>query len=314
MFPEVRLSRPELAIDVVHDNRHALPANPLARESIPYVLTLPDEQICAFTYTWVNGAGEAGAAMAIFGPGVGDTPVMARLADRPVPATMDFSDWRIEGFEMRQDLAFREAEVRWATEQATIEFSFSAFHPPYAYGSHAEGCPSYTATDRIEQSGRVKGQLILPDRTIDFDSMGHRDHSWGTRDWGVFQYYHWFVGQTDDGGSVHFWKFLTLGRENVRGYVVRDGLMAEVTDVRSQVTTDSELFQKHFVATVTDDAGRVTEVEVAFYASTTLPADPKLSLREAGGRAAYNGKPGYGWLEVAWPPAYLDYIAASGRY
>jgi len=313
VVPDVKLFRPDLAIDVAHDNRHVLPLNPLARESIPYVLTLPDEQICAFTYTWVNGASEAGAAIAVFGPGVGDTPVMVRLPDRPVPADMDFADWRIDGFSMRQDLAFRDAQICCATDQVTIEFTFSAYHPPYAYGSHAEGCPAYTATDRIEQSGRINGQLVLRDRTINFRTMGHRDHSWGTRDWGVFQYYQWFVGQTEDNISVHFWSFLTYGRENFRGYVVRDGLMAEVTDVRSQVITDSGLVQKRLLATVTDEAGRVTEIDATFVGHTTLPADPRLSIREAGGRATFNGRPGYGWLDVAWPPSYLDYMTSKSR-
>lgn len=314
MFEKVMLSRPGLAVDPVHDNRHQLPDLPLARESIPFLVHIPDEGIAAFTYTWVNKAGEAGAALAIFGPGVGDQPIQQKLADRPVPADMDFSEWQIEDFSMKQDLKFGTAEIRWITDAASIEFEFESFHPPYAYGSNADGCPSYAATDRIEQSGRVKGTITLGDRIIPFNGVGHRDHSWGTRDWGAFQYYNWFQGQNDDGVSVHYWKFLVGGREHLRGYVCKDGLLAEVVDVQSKIVFDDNAWQKSLTTTILDDAGRTTEVHAEFYATYPLVPDPLITLREGAARATFDGKPGNGWLEVAWQPSYLAHMAANGPY
>src|SRR3546814_4983273 len=87
---------------------------------------------------------------------------------------MGFDDWRIDGFRMQQDLAFNKAHVRWETPEATVDFDFEAFHPPYAYGSDPRGCPAYCATDRIEQAGRAKGTLRIGDRVIAFDATGHR--------------------------------------------------------------------------------------------------------------------------------------------
>ncbi len=100
----VDLARPGLRVDAVHDGRHRLPDTPAARESIPMMINDPDAGIAGFTYTWVNGASEAGAILALFGPGVGDAPVVRALPDRPVPRDMGFDDWRIEGFTMRNDL------------------------------------------------------------------------------------------------------------------------------------------------------------------------------------------------------------------
>jgi hypothetical protein len=227
---------------------------------------------------------------------------------------MDFSDWQIEGFSMKQDLKFGTAEIRWITDTASIAFEFESFHPPYAYGSHAEGCPSYAATDRIEQSGRVKGTITLGDRVIPFDVVGHRDHSWGTRDWGAFQYYNWFQGQNEDGVSVHDWKFLVGGREHLRGYVCKDGLLAEVVDVQSKILFDDNAWHKSLTATILDDAGRTTEVHAEFYATYPLVPDPLITLREGAARATFDGKPGHGWLEVAWQPSYLAHMAANGPY
>ena len=39
----VALSRQELAINPIHDDRHELRDVPYARESIPYIVHLPDE-------------------------------------------------------------------------------------------------------------------------------------------------------------------------------------------------------------------------------------------------------------------------------
>lgn len=314
IFDNISLARPGLIVDFKHDNRHNLPDVPSARESSPYLIHLPDEGIAAFTYTWVNKAGKGGAALAIFGPGVGSLPIEQRVADRPVPADMDWSAWQVGNFSMRQDLAFGHADLAWTSEAATIEFAFDAFHPPYAYGSHRDGCPSYAALDRIEQSGRVAGNLRIADRTIAFDTVGHRDHSWGTRDWGAFQHYNWFQGQSANGVSVHWWRFWALGREHLRGYVFKDQLLAEVTEVRSELRFDDQLWQQTLVATVSDEAGRDTEVCANFYAHYTLIPDTRLNLREGAARATFDGKPGLGWLEVAWPPAYLEHVAKNGPY
>src|SRR6266481_5459408 len=205
MFQSIQLANPNLSIDAIHDGRHDLGAKPLARESIPYIVVLPDDGIAFFTYTWVTKASVAGAAMAIFGPGVGSAPIQLRLADRPVPRDMNFDSWSIEGFRMEHDLKFDRAHVRWDTPEATIDFHFEASHPPYAYGSHPRGCPSYAADNRIEQAGRAKGTLRLGDRVISFDATSHRDHSWGTRDWLAMQHYEWFVGQAgnDVAGAGH---------------------------------------------------------------------------------------------------------------
>lgn len=308
------LARPGLAVDPVHDGRHTLRDVPIARESSPYLFNLPDLGIAGFTYFWVNGRSEAGAVLALFGPGVGDQPITQKLADRPIPREMNFTNWEIEGFTLRQDLAFRHAEVSWRSAEASLDLAFDGFHPPYAYGAHEAGCPSFAASDRIEQSGHLKGRLTLGARTFEIDALGHRDHSWGTRDWGAFQHYHWFQGQTADGVSVHFWRFQALGRTHLRGYVFKDRLLAEVTDVDLDVTYNVDLWQQRMTAAVTDEAGRTTEIIADFYAHYTLVPDAALTLREGAARATYDGKPGTGWLEVAWPPGYLAHVAANGPY
>jgi hypothetical protein len=250
----------------------------------------------------------------IFGPGVGMEPVQVLLPNRPVPADMDFSDWHLDQFSMRQDLAFRRADIRWESPRALVDFRFEAFHPPYAYGAHKDGCPAYAAINRIEQSGRVTGKLLLDGREIAFDTFGHRDHSWGTRDWRAMQHYKWFQGQAEGDVSVHFWQLEALGRIELRGYVHKDGLLAEVTDLAIDWQPDAEFKHHAYQARLLDEAGRTTHVEVEVFAHYPLVPDPALVLLEGPGRARIDGKPGLGWMEMGWPTDYLAHIRAHAPY
>jgi hypothetical protein len=314
MFDNRQLYDQSLKIDAVHDGRHDLGSKPLARESIPYIIVLPEEQISLFTYTWVTKDSVAGAAVAAFGPGIGAQPIQQRLADRPVPANMNFDHWVIEGFTMEHDLKFDKAHVRWENAAAVIDFEFEATHPPYAYGSHPRGCPSYAASNRIEQAGRARGSIKLPDRIIRFDATTHRDHSWGTRDWLAMQHYEWFVGQIGDELAVHFWNLQALGQNEIRGYVYKNGLMAPVTDVEVGVEFDADYWQQRYSARVTDAAGRTTLVNGTVFSRYTLVPDPVMQLRESGAKATFDGKPGVAWMEVGWPTDYLEHIRKNGPY
>lgn len=306
--------RPNMVIDAIHDGRHRLADRPLMRESIPYCVVIPEAQIALFTYTWVNRDSMAGAAFGLWGPGVGDTPIEAYLPDRPVPAEMNFDDWRIEGFSMRQDLRFETAQVAWETPEAAVDFRFEAFHPPYAYSSHAGGCPPYAADDRIEQSGRITGTLRIGDRTIPIRTNGHRDHSWGTRDWHALHYYRWLQSQAGTDISVHFWEFYALGERQVRGYVCKASLMAEITDLAVDWQGDARLNHRAFQCRITDEAGRNTVVEAEVFGIYPLRPDPAFTLNEGAARIVIDGVPGSGWMEMGWPQAYLDHIAAGPGY
>ncbi|WP_374413779.1 hypothetical protein [Novosphingobium colocasiae] len=314
-FAEITLTRPELTLDAVHDGRHPL-STAIAndRESIPMLAHLPDEGIAFFTYTWVNAASEAGAAVFLFGPGVGPEPIVIGLPDRPVPADMNFSEWKIEGFEMKHDLQFGTARCRFTNDRVALDFTFEGAHPPYAYAGSAGGCPSYCATNRIEQSGRVWGTLLIDGRTIAFDTTGHRDHSWGTRDWKAMQNYRWFQGQAGPGVSVHFWHLNALGQTRLIGYVFKDGVMAEVTNLDFDLAFDDRFLQRSLTATITDDAGRTTSLAAEFYAHAPLIPSPDLVLNEAAATITVDGKPGVGWLECAWPTDYLAHIRANPAY
>lgn len=308
------LEDPSLVLDVRHDGRHELRTASLSRESVPYLVNLPEQGIALFTYTWVNAASEAGAILAIFGPGIGPNPIVEPVPDRPVPASMNFNDWRVGGLHMAQDLEFDRASVQWQSDKVRLDLQYEAMHPPYSYGRDARGCMSYMADDRIEQSGRASGVLEIGDRVIKFDTTGHRDHSWGTRDWGAAQNWKWVQAQAGPDVSVHFWLVEAVGRTEVRGYVFKQGRMAVVTSVDFKFDYVGPLNAERYEAWVTDALGRTTKLSAQVFARFDMQPAPTCVLVEHAGSAQIDGQPGVSWLELMWPTDYRNHIESVGPY
>jgi hypothetical protein len=301
-----------LALDPLHDSRHRLAGDPLARESLVWMLQLPEEDIAAFVYTWVNGESKAGAALCVFGPGAGPEPIFDVVDGIEVPEDQGFDDWRVGGLHASQGAALELAAVRFETSAASLEYEFEATHPAYAYSSHRDGCPSWLADDRFEQSGRVRGVLRVGSREIPFEGTGHRDHSWGTRDWGVAQHWKWLEAQAGPDVAVHVFEMQVQGRTLLRGYVHRDGEMAEVTSIEISYENDDALFHTSIEASVEDSAGRRTVVRGTTFAIFEFKVSPLATLNECSIAVEIDGDPGVGHVEMCWPPSYLEYLRERG--
>ncbi|MBD5801558.1 hypothetical protein AZOA_09730 [Azoarcus sp. Aa7] len=297
-------------LEPTHDARHCLREDALARESLVFMLQLPESGLAAFVYTWVNGLGKAGSAFVVYGPEVGE--VVADFIDgQPVSDDQGFNDWQVGKVTVRHGKPFETAQIIVAPGgRASLEYNFEAVHPPYNYGSHRDGCPGWVAEDRIEQSGRVRGVLTLDGRAIPFDTMGHRDHSWGTRDWYFSQHWKWLEAQAGADLVVHFWEVEALGRKVLRGYVLRDGRMADVTGVDVKFDHDERLAHTAVVADVRDDLGRSTRVEGRTFALYPFVVSPQVVLNEASMSVTIDGAPGVGHVEMCWPTAYLEHVCA----
>jgi len=66
----------------------------------------------------------------------------------------------------------------------------------------AGGIYAYPGVTRYEVPCRVHGEILLAGETIEVDSFGQRDHSWGTRDWWTYSW-SWMAGWLDDGTRFH---------------------------------------------------------------------------------------------------------------
>lgn len=305
---------PRIVASPSDDLRHVLRPHPVARESIPYMLVLPEERITAFVYTWVGPDSKGGAACCIYGPGVGPEPILEKLDGLDVPQDMDFTDWKVANVQVRQTAPLEAVEVVYIGKRVSFEMHFQATHPAYSYAGHAEGCPSAFADNRFEQSGLVKGVLTIDGRRIPYDTTGHRDHSWGAREWQAIQHWRWFQGQSGPGLSAHFLEIFIAGQRYVRGYLYQDGQMTEVTDVDLRFEHEKTLQPISMEAVLRDDAGRQLHIRGTPVATYPFLIAPTTINTQSGMALEFDGQPGVGWFELSWPKAYVDYMSAREEY
>lgn len=297
------------ALDPIHYERHRLKPHHAARESVSYMLQLPDEGLAGFVYTWVNGEGRAGAALCFYGPAVGDTSLFEMVDDVLVSDEQTFLDWRVGGLELHHG---ERTTGRFVGAEASIDFSFDGVHPAYNYGSHPDGALPWMADDRYEQSGRWQGILRLRDREITFDTISHRDQSWGIRDWGMCQHYRWLQANAGPDYSVNFTQDVVLGQVNLRGYVYRDGELAQITALECEYELDPSMVHRSFAAVIEDDAGRTTTVRGTTYANMEFPFPPTTTLVVCSNRVEIQGVPGTGQFDLLWAAQYVEYVRAHG--
>jgi hypothetical protein len=308
MKPTTSKSGEVFALNPKHDARHQLGNVAHARESLVFMLQLPEDNVAAFIYTWVSGDGKAGAALSVYGKSVGSEPIFEACDGIPVAAEMTFDDWRVGDVHVHHGKPLEIADVTYAGKAASIDYHFEAMHPAYNYGSSPEGCPPWMAADRFEQSGRVRGTLRIGERVIPFDTFGHRDHSWGTRDWGQVQQSKWLEAQTGPDVALNVFQYAAVNRTGFMGYVQKEGRIAEVTGVHFEFNLDESFYHASIDVVIEDAAGRKTTVRGTTFALFEFKVSPLYTLNEGSLAVEIDGKKGVGHLEMGWPKAYLDYL------
>lgn len=293
-------------LDGIHDNRHKLPNSELARESLAFIIQIPEQGVGGFLYTWVNGQGLAGAAVCLFGDKIGAQPIFEVCDKIPVSDTMDFFDWRVGPLKLELLLPLETARVHYCSDELEVFYEFTANHPAYAYSTHNNGCPPWIATDRFEQQGYAKGFVKTPEQTIEYQSFSVRDHSWGTRDWAVNQHWKWVHAQAGDDIGIHFWNLFALGSDHLCGYVHKEGLLAQIVDVKTSFSCDEGLKPRSLEATVLDSAGRTSVLNATTYGRFPFQVHPLITLFECPLNLTIDGISGGGWMEIMWPNALIE--------
>ena len=301
------------------DLRHHLRPGPHSRESLFYDLVLPEEGLLVFTYTWVNADEQAGHLFAVVGD---DNEKLAFSAADGVPTDgRDFDDWRVEGGSgnvwVKHAEPLSTALYGADAEGASLTAEFVGTHQAFDYARNDDGCPDFIADNRFEQGARVRGTLTLNDsadghsadaplRVIHFDTTGHRDHSWGTRDWDAIQDWKWVSAQVDDGLQLNVMILHAWGETTYHGYVVADGELQPVVHAKTRAGYDDNWWQKTLHMTILDAGGRRTEVSGDRYALLNFQAGERITLNEAAFRGTINGREARMHFENGWDRSYSD--------
>lgn len=291
------------------DLRHWPKEGEKGRDSLFFNLILPEDELAVFMYTWVDGQGVGGRMVNVWGPGR-EPMVFEPLFGVPVGDT-DFDDWQVGGLTLLQAAPLRTAVLRYEGDDVSIAYRFEATHEAFDYERNAIGCPQWMAENRYEQTGRAQGRLEVDGRTIDFDTLAHRDHSWGRRNWNVPQHWKWIVAQTPDGTALNLFQWVARGEMGTNGYVLRDGETIPLVSARCEAEYDDGMVQTSLRAELVDDRGVTTDLELDCFGNMPIPIGSDTLLNESACRARINGAEGAGQFEAQWARSYLKKLAAE---
>lgn len=293
--------------------RHRPDSTGRMRDSLFWQATLAEERLAFQAYLYLTHAGKAGFNVVVWGEDA--KPLVREFAEGTIPDDMDLDDFSFAGLKLRKTGFGEPARVEYESERVKLQFTFTGDHPPFSYRANPDGLPAWMAMNRYEQTGHITGQIEAKGRTIRLDGMGHRDHSWGNRNWGVPQHWKWFCAYTPDGARmVNGWIWIARGEWGYAGYVVRDGQQVAIATIRQHATYREDMSQQSLRAEITDVDGGTCLVELERFGLVKLPGNDKTGtiIMEAGCTGQIDGRTAAGQFETQWQQAYLDALIETG--
>jgi hypothetical protein len=172
-----------------------------------------------------------------------------------------------------------------------------------ACGSRLKDLASITkvASEHYEQVGNWTGEIRVEGERIGIQGSGHRDHSWGERDWKAPERWTWLTAQFGDEFGFNLSRVVIKSVDLFNGYVCRSGRNTALR--RAWIETDFEddgVTQKAIRVRLQDTTGWQAELEGS--PQTVVP----LVLQEGAHRTLVNeaftayrwqGRTGYGISE-----------------
>ncbi len=292
--------------DLLHDDVSA--AGPHARESLLLTAPIPEHELLVFLYLWREGGTKWGRFVFVGGPDM-EQPLFLSHADDAEFAGADLRDFTVGGLHWRQPEAdaLKVAEVDFEGDGFEVAVRFEGIHQPFSWHDNADGCPDWVAHDRFEQSGVTRGRLKLGEREIEFSGAGHRDHSWGTRDWNYLQNWKWINAATPDGAaSLHCMLMSVKGETLVNGYINTAGVLSPIVTGQAHAELDDKMIHRAVSGVFTDELGREMRLESRYAAGWSMPI-AHLLLNEIGMTGTLDDAAAAVHVELGWP---ADYVRA----
>ncbi len=186
-------------------------------------------------------------------------------------------------------------------------------HEPFSYLRNPDGIPGWFAINRFEQTGHVEGYIEISGRRIEWDRIGHCDHSWGLRNWGIPHHWKWFIAYTESGRAINGWIWIARGEWGYAGYVAENGKAVPVSHIEQKALYNRDMTQRRLDAELVDINGKSTHVVLESFGVVRLPTGDRMDTEtwEAACSATIDGEPGAGQFETHWPRKYLEYLVAS---
>lgn len=112
------------------------------------------------------------------------------------------------------------------------------------------------AAEHYEQAGTYSGTLKIGGKKISLDAVGHRDHSWGIRDWFAPESWVWLSVEFGEEIGLNLCR-IVIGRVDMFfGYIIRDGVNYPLKDYKLETEFEFDgITQKNIRFSIEDTGG-----------------------------------------------------------
>lgn len=252
-----------------------------------------------------------------------------RIAFAKLLITRDIKWHETDLFRIKK-LSYQVEGIDWRLQYRSKKCSFDILFRPineyYCYANEGDkksaGNFERLFSQHIEQAGLFEGYIILNGKQMSFGpSPGHRDHSWGIRDWSSIDNYWLFSCTLDKENAFNLWKGFARGKSFHDGYIFDSGKNLEIisSEIKGQYADDlseprgCELWFE-------DEEGGRHEVRCKVICSVPIPM-PKCIIYETVAKMEYGNNAGFGLLErlvhdinpLHKISALIDFKKRSGR-
>lgn len=208
-----------------------------------------------------------------------------------------------------RDLRFKDASVDLVFRGWSPCHNFKDADPRFVAerfvnaGSSLEDLREVTkvASEHYEQVGTWSGRIVVDGERFEIQGSGHRDHSWGDRDWKAPERWTWLSAQIGDAFGFNLSRVVIKSLDIFNGYVCRSGKNHPLRRAWLQTEFEEDgITQKHIRVRLQDVTGWEAEIEGApqIVVPLTLQEEAhRTRVNEAFTEYRWNGQTGYGISE-----------------
>jgi hypothetical protein len=288
--------------------RHEWDDDALWRESWYYNFSEPTSQLGGWLYLWVvpNQPLKSGMLVCFYhgvaadfdsterawkAPGhrlAGPDGSWVYCYKRDVPELIerDLDDVELCGLSMKRLAPLKKYRLEF-TDKPNARFSIDCEFTtlPWDFADNIHPTPRWLAKNRYHRAWKARGELVIAGTRYEIATTGDSDHSWGTRDMGIFEAnsLKTFAVQSQDGRMAVKAQMLgPAGRELPRGYISIDGDMQAVRSIQEQSRYKANGLMYDIRLRVEDVRGRVIEAHMADLHAAVAGGGPNIGYEGAG--------------------------------
>ncbi len=288
--------------------RHEWDTDPLWRESWYYNYSDPKNETGAWLYLWVvpNQPLKSGMLVCFYHgiaahadstsrafkspghliSGPGGSWVYCFKRDVPELMSSDLDDAELCGLAMLRLEPLKAYSLKFSDgANCALDLTCEFMSAPWDFADNVHPTPRWLAKNRYHRGWKARGKLIVSGRHYEVDTTGDSDHSWGTRDMGIFEKnsLKTYALQSHDGAlSVKAQMLGPPGYELPRGYIAHGEKMWAVKQIEeiSKYTENGEMYD--ISLRVIDVEGHVVEAHMDRMYGAVAGSGPNVGYEGAG--------------------------------